>query len=145
MTESLTAWLPLDGMEEELFFETVRWNIGALQATLSRGKRSSRALTIDFGEPLAFRVQPQHAYLTQPWWGELPNASIYTVRHSEYAAELKDQSAGIAHQAVTHYRVITVDGCLDVLASATPVASWNDVSAVSALPPNTSFERTREG
>lgn len=140
MAESLTPWLPLDGMEEELFLEAVRWNLGALQATLSRGKGSSRALTIDFGEPLAFRVQPEHAYLTQPWWGTLSAASIYTVEYSEYALWLKEQSAGLANRQVAHYCVISVDGCLDVLTSAAPVPSWNVVSEVRVLPPNNGLE-----
>jgi hypothetical protein len=145
MAEALTPWLPLEGMDEELFLEALRCNLGELQVVLSKGKGAARALAIDFGMPLAFRAQPQHVYLSQPWWGTLSAASIYTVEHSEYKSWLKGASSELVDHMANHYRIITVDGCLDVLTSTTPIAAWRDIASVGALPPNKSFERTPEG
>ena len=143
MAEALTPWLPLEGLDEEVFLEAVRCNLGELQVVLSKGKGSTRALAIDFGVPLAFRVQPQHVYLSRPWWGTLSAASVYTVEDSEYKAWLKEASSEVVDQMANHYCIITVDGCLDVLTSTTPIAAWRDIASVGALPPNKSLERTR--
>ena len=145
MAETLTPWLPLEGMDEELFLEAVRCDLRGLQVILSKGKGFTRARAIDFGVPIAFRAQPQHVYSSQPWWGALSAASVYTVEHSEYKLWLKEASSEIVDQVADHYCIITVDGCLDVLASSTPIASWLETPSVSELPSNKSLERTREG
>ena len=135
-TETLEPWLPLEGMEEELFLETLRCDHGKLRVTLSRGKDADRTLTIDFGEPQAFRAQPQHALLTEPWWGKLPPASVYVVNHSRYRAWLVDSSAGIIDQPMTHYCIISTDGALDVLTTSRPVATWSNPATLASVPPN---------
>jgi hypothetical protein len=135
--ETLTAWLPIEGMEEELFLESVRCDLGKLRVTLSKGKGASRVLSIDFGEPQAFRVQPQHVYLNEPWWGSLSAASVYVVENSKYRAWLRDSSVGIFDQEFKHFCVITVADALDVLTLKAPVANWVASSPVSLLPPNT--------
>ena len=143
--EALTAWLPLEGMEDELLLESVRCDLGKLRVTLSRGKGALRVLSIDFGEPQAFRMQPQHVYMNEPWWGTLSSASVYLVENSKYRAWLRDSSLGIFDQQFKHFCIITADDALDVLTLKSPVATWIDCSLVSALPPNTSLEQTREG
>jgi hypothetical protein len=142
--EALSAWLPLEGMEEELFLETARCDLGRLRVTLSRGQGSNRTLVIDFGEPQAFRYQPQHVFLNEPWWGKLTAASLYVVENSKYRAWLQDSTLGIFNQASRHYRIITVDGALDVLTLEVPAVSWISPTTVAALPPNKSLERTRD-
>jgi hypothetical protein len=123
-------------MEEELFLESVHDNLGRVLVTLSRGKDAVRALSIDFGEPQAYRVQPQHVYLKEPWWGTLSSASVYTVENSAYRAWLHDSSAGIYDQPFKHFRIITTDGALDVLTLKEPVARWAVRTEFSVLPPN---------
>ena len=142
--ESLNAWLPSEGMEEGLFLESVRCDLGRLRVTLSKGKDAPRVLALDFGEPQAFRVQPQHVYLKEPWWGSLPEASVYVVENSDYLSWLRDASAGVHDRPLKHFRIITSDGALDVLTQKEPVASWISPSNLVGLPPNTSLERTRD-
>ena len=143
--ESHTAWLPLEGMEEELFLETVRCDLGKLRVTLLRGKGSHRTLVVDFGQPQAFRFQPQLVFLNEPWWGKLAAASLYVVENSQYREWLRDSTLEIFDHSSKHYRIITVDGALDVLTLDVPSASWVSPATVASLPPNTSLERTREG
>jgi hypothetical protein len=144
MTEALTPWLPLEGMDEELFLESVRCDLGVLKVALSTGKDSARTLTIDFGVPLALRVQPQHVYMSQPWWGNLAAASVYRVEHSGYKSWLLEASCGVVDQVTDHYCIITADGCVDVLTSSKPIVAWRDKASVGELPPDKSTERTRE-
>jgi hypothetical protein len=132
-------------MEEELFLESVRCDLGRLRVTMSKGKGATRILSLDFGEPLAFRAQPQHVYLKEPWWGSLSEASVYVVGNSAYLAWLQDSSAGTYDKPPKHFRIITTDGALDVLTQEDPVASWIKSSNLKGLPSNTSLERTREG
>jgi hypothetical protein len=131
--EAHSAWTPLEGMEEELFLETMRCDLGRLRVTLSRGKGAPRTLMIDFGEPQAFRFQPQHVFLNEPWWGKLASASVYVVENSNYRAWLQYSSVGIHNQLSRHFRIITVDGALDVLTHEVPTASWISTAAVGAL------------
>lgn len=124
MSERLKPWYPIEGADEELDLETVTKGLDYLEATLSRGQGSERTLVINFGNPIAFRVYPKHALLKQlpsfPNW----NGTLYIVENSDFRGWLESASLGIIKDPFRHYRIVSVDGCLDVLTLADPVAEW---------------------
>ena len=125
MPETFRSWLPIEGTEEELFLETVTKGLHHVEATLSRGVDAERTLVVNFGDAIAFRVSPEHAFMQAPQIQERRgNGCLYTVEDSSYREWLESGSLGILNHPFKHFAIVSVDGCLDVLTLDEPVVHW---------------------
>jgi hypothetical protein len=123
--ETITPWLPVEGTDVELFLETVARRVnGDLFATLSIGEGAPRTLLIKFPVAVAFRVSPRDVHMDKPWWGTVRPGVMFEVHESQYRGWLHEQSSGIYDAPYRHFMLMTVDGCLDVLTTEEPEASW---------------------
>ena len=122
--ETLKPWYPIPGTDEELFLETVVKGLEGLEVTLSTGEGATRSLILDFGKPIAYRVNPDYVYMKRPWWGTLSGGPLYIVENSTFRQWLETETLGVYDQQYSHFFIISVDGCLDVLTLSEPKAQW---------------------
>lgn len=108
----------------ECSLEAFRWRKGRLlSADLYFGKE--KFLRVSFSKVAIFRLVDGVSISKEEWQptsGIIPEHLLYSVTGAHYWDANSDLIASF-NEALVHYRVVTVEHCLDVLAETPPRAS----------------------
>jgi hypothetical protein len=131
--DSWIDWVPVDGAFGEWFLQSVQWSFhsfgeeGNEPVLEIRMIKSSKALVFSFRCPALVQLFDEHEVANEPGYKSYHYHSLYLVPCSRLARLHRRnpyyllRNSGVPRPSLTHFRIVTLDGCVDVLTASAPV------------------------
>ena len=121
----LKKWSPLEGIAEKLSLEALHDDYEGVRLLLKGEEPNNRMLRISFDPSLAYRNIDEGDYMKSLHsfqGGELLGKwTLFTVENSEFLRWLNEESHDThKNENITHYAVLTLDDCVDILSAHPP-------------------------
>ena len=127
--QTLIKWSPLEGICEKLSLEGLHDDYEGVRLLLKGESPNNRMLRISFDPALSYRNIDEGDYMKSLHsfhGGELLGKwTLFTVENSEFLQWFtKESHETHKGENITHYAVLTIDDCVDILSAYPPKVEW---------------------